>query len=40
MILIMNSANQLFQQASLLPEDQRLSQAHKLLADVEPEWTE
>jgi len=36
----MNSANQLFQQASLLPEDQRLSLAHKLLADVEPEWTE
>ena len=36
----MNSANQLYQQASLLPEDQRLSLAHKLLADVEPEWTE
>ena len=39
-VFIMNSANQIFEQAMLLPEDQRLSLAHKLLADVEPEWAE
>jgi len=39
-IFAMNSANQIFEQASLLPKDQRLSLAHRLLADVEPEWAE
>ena len=36
----MSTADQLFQQASNLPLDQRLALAHKLLADIEPECTE
>ncbi len=35
-MLSMNSMNQLFQKAVLLPDDQRLTLAHKLLTAGEP----